>query len=265
MKNKKQLNVLVNLQLFIDFDSETYITSYEQTGYHEELINNTLVQVKNCPDLLTLDYWMRKILYTETNLGKVSNITECTYLLQGLQLRDDEGYPIDKVYSINNDGEYEAIRIEEPKCNSVNSSTYIKYYNPTGWSWRVEAKFENDPEKQSVSTLYESPVINQFNQVSNNRYVAQSYQKRIRQSDNTKILRPHPIPDEELNTWTYVTDIKRRLLTSKRSNVYSIIQDLCESFEVWSEFKYTYSNDGKIINREIIFKTRMLLQTRAFR
>ena len=73
----------------ISFDTD-YITDYE-LGYDEN-------EESNCPDLLTLDYWLKKIFYKETNLGRVSNTTECTYLLQGLQLRNNEGYPISENY-----------------------------------------------------------------------------------------------------------------------------------------------------------------------
>ena len=198
----------------IIFDTD-YITSYESP--HIEEINGVSTEINNCPDLLTIDYWMRKLFYKETNLGRVSNTTECTYLLQGLQLRDDEGYPIDKeiiAVTTANTSEYKYNRIEEPSCTTEDSEEYQKYYNPFGWTWEVQAKFENDPEKQSISTLYEAPVISQFIETYPDYYVAQSYQKGITTNPAPVQLRRHPIPEDELDEWTYVTDIKRRLISS---------------------------------------------------
>ena len=224
----------------ITFD-ESYVTLYD--SYEVE-------------DNITLDYWMRKILYKETNLGRVSNTTECTYLLQGIQLRDEEGYAIDNVgYTIDEEGNYQYTRIEEPICTTTESPEYIKYFNPTGWTWEVIADFENDPEKQGISKLYENPVINKFIEGPPNFFYAQSYQKRIGESDESKILRKHPIPDNELNEWTYVTAEKRHLMNVERSNIFSIIQDLCEEFGVWAHFIYEYDDGGKIITRKILFKT----------
>ena len=245
----------------ITFDTN-YVTDYE-LGSHEVNINGTSTLINNCEDLLTLDYWMKKILYKETNLGRVSNTTECTYLLQGLQLRDNEGYPINQeiisiTTSITREAEYKYDRIEEPICIDINSEEFQKYYNPTGWHWEVQAKFENDPEKQSISTLYEIPVINQFIETYPDYFVAQSYQKRIGSNDNTKELRIHPIPEYELNEWTYVTDVKKRLISEERSNIFSIIQNLCETFGIWAYFQYQYSNDGKIKDRKILFKTETI-------
>ena len=213
--------------------------------------------VENVEDSLTLDYWMRKLLYKETNLGRVSNTTECTYLLQGIQLRNDEGYPISDTYSTV-DGKNEYVIIDEPICTTTNSEEYRKYENLDGWTWEVIASFENDPEKQSCSTLYENPVISKFVEGPPNYFSAQSYQKRIGELDNTKVLRKHPIPDNELDTWTYVTSIKRHLMTAERSNIFSIIQDLCEVFGIWAYFIYDYDDNGKIINRKILFKTESI-------
>ena len=230
----------------------TFDTNY--INLYESITTNP-----NYNELLTLDYWVKKIFYKETNLGRVSNTTECTYLLQGIQLRDDDGYPIDKEYITTSTG-YKYQRINEPICTTTNSEEYQKYYNPTGWSWSIKAKFENDPDKQSCTTLYEAPTINQFNQVSRTQYIAQSYQKGINSNSTAPVqLRPHPIPENELNEWTYVTDIKKRLLSVERSNVYSIIQDLCEIFEVWADFNYEYDPiSGKIIKRNINFKTESI-------
>lgn len=236
----------------ITFDTN-YITNYE-LGSKEE--NGE--KISNCPDLLTLDYWMKKLLYKESNIGRVSTTTECTYLLQGIQLRDNEGYSINEEIISSTTGEHSYNRIEEPFCDSEESDEFKKYYNPTGWTWEVQAKFENDPEKQSISTLYETPVINQFIETYPNYFVGQSYQKRIGSDDNTKQLRRHPIEENELNEWTYVTDIKKRLVTAERSNIFSIIQDLCETFEIWAYFQYTYSDEGKITERKILFKTESI-------
>lgn len=213
----------------INFDTD-YITNYEM-GFQD---NNSTIS--NCPDLLTLDYWLKKIFYKETNLGRVSNTTECTYLLQGLQLRDSEGYPINKSYNINNSGEYELQRINEPICTTTDNE-FQKYYNPIGWHWSIEV---NDVRKPSgisiISTLYEEPKVDRYLEIYPNQYKAFSYQKNISESDDQKRLLPHPIKEEDYERLVYVTDVKKRLFSVERSNIYSVIQDLCETFKVWAYF-----------------------------
>lgn len=241
----------------ITFDTN-YITDYELSS-HEENIEGTTTLVSNCSDLLTIDYWMKKLLYKETNLGRVSNTTECTYLLQGLQLRDNEGYPIHPeitaITTSNNESEYKYNRIVEPIATLDDLN---QYWNEKGWFWEIQTNFENDPERQFISTLYETPVINQFVETFPGNFEPQSYQKRIGENDDNKILRRHPILDSELNEWTYVTDVKKRLITEERSNLFSIIQNLCETFEVWADFQYHYDDSGKIDQRKILFKTESI-------
>ena len=231
----------------INFDTD-YITSYEYNQYNEDKNSN----------LLTLDYWLNKIFYKETNLGRVSNTTECTYLLQGLQLRDSEGYPIDNVYSISTSGDYEFKRIEEPVCSETTSNEYEKYYNPSGWTWNIEALDVRNPRKTSTtSTLYEEPIIDRYLEVYPNQYKAFSYQIDETEDNPVKKLLPYPI-EESSTTLIYATDIKKRLFTVERSNIYSIIQDLCETFKVWAYFNYDYDNSGKIIDRNILFKSEAI-------
>ena len=232
----------------ISFDTD-YITTYESQNSSEG---------QACADLLTLDYWLKKIFYKESNLGRVSTPEEVTWLLQGLQLRDDEGYPISQDYTTTTEGKREYTRIDEPVCESETDPNFTKYYNPTGWCWEVQAKFENDPEKQNVSTLYEAPTITKYIETLPDYYEPQSYQKLIGQPDSTKELRKHPIADADLATYTYVTDVKKRLFSVERSNIFSIIQDMCETFEIWAYFQYTYAPDGKITERKILFKTESI-------
>ena len=225
----------------ITFDVE-YVTQYETE--------------RNSEDLLTLDYWLKKIFYKETNLGRVTNITECTYLLQGLQLRNEEGAPISKNYLIDKDGNYVYQVISEPIATS---SDVEKYYNPTGWTWEVAAKDPRDPNKEVIGPdLYEEPTINKYVQRSANTYVGQSYQKAISQLDSQKKLRDHPIDKKDYSTLMYVTDIKKRLISIERSNIYNIIQELCESFKIFAYFQYNYGTDGKIKERKILFKTEAI-------
>lgn len=232
----------------ISFDTD-YITTYESQNSGEG---------QACADLLTLDYWLKKIFYKESNLGRVSTPEEVTWLLQGLQLRDDEGYPISQDYTTTAEGKREYTRIDEPVCESETDPNFTKYYNPTGWCWEVQAKFENDPEKQNVSTLYEAPTITKYIETLPDYYEPQSYQKLIGQPDDTKELRKHPIANADLATYTYVTDVKKRLFSVERSNIFSIVQDMCETFEIWAYFQYTYAPDGKITERKILFKTESI-------
>lgn len=225
----------------INFDVD-YVTPYENR--------------QNDPELITLDYWLKKIFYKETHLGRVSTTTECTYLLQGIQLRNEEGYPISDNYEENNKGEYNHIIVEEPICET---SIPEKYLNPTGWTWEVQALYKNDPSFSSFTTnIYEEPTINMYVESSPNCYTAKSYQKRINESDSEKRLLSYPIKEQNYGSLVYVTDIKKRLIKAERSNIFSIIQDLCEAFEVWAYFNYSYDNNGKIKERKITFKTESI-------
>ena len=268
-------------------------------------------EIENEPDdFLTLDYWLRKIFYKETNLGRVSTTTEYTYLLQGLQLRDNEGYPIEKEYSIDENGNYHFERINEPVCSST-TEILENHLNPNGWTWEVQAIDPRRLDKQvTTSTLYEEPTIDRYIEVSPNNYLPYSYQKlnidnslikpyergtyykgeyvlykntiyqvyyetsgmfdtgvyinlpSIRPpsnwiiiGSNTEKLLPFPIPEEDYDKYQYVTNIKKSLVTCERSNIFSVIQTLCETFKVWAYFNYNYNEQGEITERKIIFKT----------
>ena len=222
----------------IKFDTD-YITQYE---------------IENNPeDFLQLNYWLKKIFYKETNLGRVSTTTECTYLLQGLQLRNNDGTPIASAYKINTDGSNSFSTISEPIATSKDLTNYI---NNTGWYWEIEAIDPRRPDEDIFTNiLYEEPVVDRYIEVVPDYYSAFSYQKRIGANDSTKELLPYPIPKEKYGQLQYITDVKKRLITCERSNIFSIIQDLCEAFEVWAYFNYEYNEQGKIIGRKILFKT----------
>ena len=222
----------------ITFDTD-YITQYELENKPE--------------DFLQLDYWLKKIFYKETNLGRVSNTTECTYLLQGLQLRNADGAPIASEYKVDSEGNNSFSTIIEPIASTTDLE---KYRNDIGWYWEIEAI---DPRrvdgKISITTLYEKPVVDRYIEAVPDYYTAFNYQKEIGADDLTKELLPYPISEEKQEELQYVTDIKKRLITCERSNIFSIIQDLNESFEVWSYFQYSYNEQGKITSRKILFKT----------
>ena len=219
-------------------------------------------QLNNPEDYITLDYWLKKIFYKETNLGRVSTTTECTYLLQGLQLRNNDGYPIEEQYSINENGDYYFKIIDEPICKSIEDERFQKYYNPTGWTWEVQAIDPRRVDKQiNTSILYEQPVIDRYIEVTPNNFLPYSYQCNIDEDDSAKVLKPYPIENKELR---YVTPIKKLLISCERSNIFSIIQDLCESFNVWAYFIYNYNEQGKIQNRKILFKTTAINEEIVF-
>lgn len=228
----------------INFNTD-YVSKYEMEN--------------NEDDLLTLDYWLKKIFYKETNLGRVSTSTEYTYLLQGKQLRNEEGRPIDSVYSIDANGDVEYQIISEPECNLTEQQIrQSEYYNPSGWTWSIEAKDERNPANKEISNvLYETPIVNKYIEAYN-QYKAFSYQKNINASDNEKRLLPHPIEEIDYGKLVYVTDIKKRLFTIERSNIYNIIQELCSIFEIFAYFNYHYNENGQIDKREILFKTEAI-------
>lgn len=231
--------------------NEDYISKYE-LGFKEK--NGK--KISNCPNLLTLDYWLDKIFYWETNLGRVSTPEECTKMLQGLQLRNEDGNPIADSCTVDSKGNNEFNIIDEPKCDSDNEMEQSGLMNLTGWHWTVSALTKDDPSNVSTTTvLYEDPSVNRYIEITPNNFVAQSYQST---ADGVISLRRHPIEEKDYGTYKYVTQVKKHLINVERSNIFSIIQDLCEAFEVWAIFNYTYDNSGKIIDREILFKTEAI-------
>lgn len=48
-------------------------------------------------------------------------------------------------------------------------------------------------------------------------------------------------------------DIKERIIKAEKSNRWNLTQDLCESFEVWADYKITYENK-KVESKTIIFR-----------
>ena len=231
----------------ISFNSE-YVSKYELE--------------KNDDDFLTLNYWLRKIFYKETNLGKISTTTEYTYFLQENQLRNEDGAPIDSIYTTNENGDINYNIISEPVCTLTETQLKNnKYYNPTGWTWSIQAKDVREPNKiVTTDILYENPTINKYIEkyfYGNKIYSGVSYQKIRGTSDNEKRLLPHPISEKDEDL-VYVTDIKKRLFHIERSNIYNIIQELCNIFEVFAYFKYYYNDIGTIIKREIVFKTEAI-------
>ena len=210
----------------------------------------------NDSNLLTLDYWLDKIFYWETNLGRVSTPEECTKMLQGLQLRNEDGYPIANSYTVDSDGNNKFDIIEEPSCTTLQDMYDSGLVNTTGWHWTVSALTKDDPSNISTTTvLYEDPSISRYIEITPNNFIAQSYQSTL---DGTISLRRHPIEEEDYGKYKYITQVKKHLMNVERSNIFSIIQDLCEAFEVWALFNYTYDNSGKIIDREIVFKTEAI-------
>ena len=231
----------------INFDID-YITPYEQLS-------------SSTNNLLTLDYWLKKIFYKETNLGRVSNTTECTYLLQGMQLRNSDGYPISRYSEVDKDGNQQLVEINEPKASAVDVEIYR---NDDGWYWEIQAKDVRDPSSvETISTLYEEPIINMYTPIGH-AYIAQSYQKIKGQPDSSMKLRPHPISEANYGYYVYVTNEKKRLFTIERSNIYNIIQELCSTFSVWAYFQYEYNEVGRIIGRKIVFKSEAINDDIAF-
>ena len=231
----------------INFDID-YITPYEQLS-------------TSTNNLLTLDYWLKKIFYKETNLGRVSNTTECTYLLQGMQLRNSDGYPISRYSEVDKDGNQQLVEISEPKASAADVETYR---NDDGWYWEIQAKDVRDPSSvETISTLYEEPIINMYTPIGH-AYIAQSYQKLKGQPDSSMKLRPHPISEANYGYYVYVTNEKKRLFTIERSNIYNIIQELCSTFSVWAYFQYEYNEVGRIIGRKIVFKSEAINDDIAF-
>ena len=68
-----------------------------------------------------------------------TSTNECTYLLQGMQLRDENGAPISNDYTIDKEGNYKYLYIEEPICDKESSSTFLQLFATTIYMYELSS------------------------------------------------------------------------------------------------------------------------------
>lgn len=131
-----------------------------------------------------------------------------------------------------NDPDSEPIGVEDSDIHFWAS----KILENTDWTYKVKSYYDidNDMEednRQVVPTTGEKIGTNQF------------YEKdRIIDYDDDN----NPIKKDSY-------DIKERIIKAEKSNRWNLIQDLCENFEVWADFKIVYKNK-EIESKTVIFR-----------
>lgn len=131
-----------------------------------------------------------------------------------------------------NDPDSEPIGVEDADIHFWAS----KILENTDWTYKVKSYYDIDSDmdednRQVVPTDGEKIGINQF------------YEKdRIIDYDDDN----NPIKKDSY-------DIKERIIKAEKSNRWNLIQDLCENFEVWADFKIVYKNK-KIESKTVIFR-----------
>ena len=101
-----------------------------------------------------------------------------------------------------------------------------KIVENTDWNYEVKSYYDVDTEM-----------------AEDNRQSNQFYENdRIVDYDDNN----NPIKKDEY-------DIKERIIKAEKSNRWNLTQDLCESFEVWADYKITYENK-KVTSKTIIFR-----------
>ena len=200
---------------------------------------------ENNKELLTVNYWIAKILYSYTKLGRVETDDDKVMLYRGYRLRNSKGFPISEDGNIQ--GEIESYA---NLPDTIKTEIETKYLNKTGWTWDKTKIFKELP----------APV--KYIEVAPNDEKPFCWAKLKGQPDDTKVLKPFPLTD--MSTFEYVTEVKKRILKAERSNIFSLIQGLCETFELWVSFEYQYDRLGKIKTREIIFHEDVINENFAF-
>ena len=131
-----------------------------------------------------------------------------------------------------NDPDSEPIGVEDSDIHFWTS----KILENTDWTYKVKSYYDIDKDMEEdhrhvVPTAGEKIGTNQF------------YEKdRIIDYDDDN----NPIKKDSY-------DIKERIIKAEKSNRWNLIQDLCENFEVWADFKIVYKNK-KIESKTVIFR-----------
>ena len=217
-------------------------------GWGIELNEDSVTEAElkeNNKELLTINYWIAKILYSYTKLGRVETDDDKIMLYKGYRLRNNKGFPISEDGEIQNE-----IDIYANLPDTVKTEIESKYLNKTGWTWDKTKIFKELP----------APV--KYIEVAPNDEKPFCWVKEKGQPDDTKVLKPFPLTDTA--TFEYVTDTKKRILKGERSNIFSLIQNLYETFELWVSFEYQYDELGKIKSREIVFHEDVINEDFAF-
>lgn len=110
--------------------------------------------------------------------------------------------------------------------------------NVPSWSYRVESYYEVDKEMENDNRQEEDPTSDM--KTGKEQFYEDD---RIISYDEDN----NPIKSDEY-------EIKQRILTVSKSNIWNIQQEICEKFECWPTFEILYDEEGQIKSKTIVLK-----------
>lgn len=139
-------------------------------------------------------------------------------------------------YNVNddpNDPDTIPIGTYEPDIHFWNE----KLLENTDWTYRVESYYPIDKDMETDNRQINNPLL----EYKNGKEQFYEEDRIIDYTEDNK-----PVYSEEY-------EVKRRIITVEKSNIFNIVQDLCEAFECWPTFEITYKNN-KIVKKTIVYK-----------
>lgn len=219
---------------------------------------------EDLPDLrpnekLNIDYWIKNtLLYTKNFHSNIIDVYNASY-----------NYSVQDLARDSSTGSV-FICIKEAINIPLTNASYWKVLqagnNSTGWTYEIQSLNGDGKLNESTSTAGFLGAINwgntssiyQKGEIVYYSFTNESYKSLV---DNNSGY----IPVGNAAYWEYIVDgrgyqqgdstevEKERILDIERSNVFNVIQDIAEKFNVWPEFKYTQDN-GVITERKVILK-----------
>ena len=110
--------------------------------------------------------------------------------------------------------------------------------NVPSWNYRVESYYEVDTDMEHDNRQEEDPTSDM--KTGKEQFYEDD---RIISYDEDN----NPIKSDEY-------EIKQRILTVSKSNIWNIQQEICEKFECWPTFEILYDEEGQIKSKTIVLK-----------
>lgn len=218
-KNLNSTNIKIRIK-----DEEGTTKDFVITNYAEAHDGNSKIGSYQCQSLA--EYELSKIGWNKELSESTLNIYS-----EDTDLTDPDIIPVD---------------YHEPDVNFW----MTKALDNTDWTYEIESYYNLDTDlgandNRQVTTQPEHAGDLLYPHIL---YVGtkQFYEKdRI-----TSYLNGNPIYSD-----TY--SIKKRIISSSKSSVFNIVQDICEKFEVYPEFIVSYDENGQIIGKKIILRNEL--------
>lgn len=132
-----------------------------------------------------------------------------------------------------NDPDVKPIGVYEPDIHFWNK----KLLENTNWDYKVESYYPIDKDMTEDNRQITNPNL----EYKNGKEQFYEEDRIIDYNENNE-----PIYSDKY-------EIKKRIIKEEKSNIFNIIQDLCETFACWPTFEITYKNN-KVDKRTIIYK-----------